>query len=134
MCLIKVYKINLELFPYPHKNRLVTMQLAENTIEKLKVMTKTNCYFESPIFNLEMAENKSQNLKLLPYTHFQNRVSIDLLQFNWIKIQWKQNFCQLKWFMSLRGQWQIFGKPFGQMRLNIRCIKPSDTPRKIQLQ
>ena len=42
MCLIKVHKINLELFPYPHKNRIVSMQLAENTIEKIKVMTKTS--------------------------------------------------------------------------------------------
>ena len=50
MCLIKVHKINLELFPYPHKNRLVRMQLAEITIEKIKVMTKTSV---SPIVILK---------------------------------------------------------------------------------
>jgi hypothetical protein len=51
MCLIKVHKINLELFPYPHKNRLFRMQLAEITIEKIKVMTKT---FVSPIVILKV--------------------------------------------------------------------------------
>ena len=111
MCLIKVYKINLELFPYPHKNRLVTMQLAENTIEKLKVMTKTNCYFESPIFNLEMAENKSQNLKLLPYTHFQNRI---------VTIQLDKNTMETKLLPI-----EMIYEPKGTM---------ANTPRKIQLQ
>ena len=85
------------------------MQLAENTIEKLKVMTKTNCYFESPIFNLEMAENKSQNLKLLPYTHFQNRL---------VKVQLDKNTIEtkllpIKMIYEPNGQCQFFGKSFG---------------------
>ena len=102
MCLIKVYKINLELFPYPHKNRLVTMQLAENTIEKLKVMTKTNCYFESPIFNLEMAENKSQNLKLLPYTHFQNRIVTIQLDKNTMETKLQPNEIKYKMYKIIK--------------------------------